>query len=368
MHVDNSIILASAGAGKTTRIVHESYNFENKRVLITTFTEENTNSIKEKFFELYGYIPKHISIMPWYTFLLQDLVRPFQNCIYQKRISKLYLSQGKSTMYEKKGTKKYYLLNQDTIYADKLVEFFLLCNKKTDGAVIERLEKLYDKIYIDEVQDLAGYDLDLVEMIMDTKISVTLVGDLRQATFSTNMSSRFKKFKGPNTMKLYELWQSEGICKINYMNHSYRCVQEICDFSDALFQEGLFDRTHSKNEIDDNHKGIFYLFKEDLETYIELYNPQILRPSKRQSLGLLNEMNIGQSKGLTFDRVLIVPTGPIVKYLKTEINQFKPKSLSSLYVGVTRAKYSVVFLVPDNFKTINRNVRYYKEVGNEKSK
>jgi DNA helicase-2/ATP-dependent DNA helicase PcrA len=47
---------------------------------------------------------------------------------------------------------------------------------------------------------------------------------------------------------------------------------------------------------------------------------------------------------LEFDRVLIIPHGPIKKYLKSgDVNDVKG-SLSKFYVAVTRAKHSVAFL------------------------
>ena len=55
-------------------------------------------------------------------------------------------------------------------------------------------------------------------------------------------------------------------------------------------------------------------------------------------------LNFGDAKGLEFDRVLIIPHGPIKKYLKSgDVNNVKG-SLSKFYVAVTRARYSVAFL------------------------
>lgn len=46
-------------------------------------------------------------------------------------------------------------------------------------------------------------------------------------------------------------------------------------------------------------------------------------------------------KGLSFDRVLIYPTGPIVKWLKDNKADLAPTSRSKFYVAITRARYSV---------------------------
>lgn len=346
----NNIILASAGAGKTTRIVNEAIAIKDRSILITTFTIENTESIKNKFIEINGYIPENVSIMPWFSFLLNDIVRPYQSCFTKKRVKNMILVSGKSTIYDKKGSYKYYFSNDDRIYSDKIVEFGLLCNDKTGGLVIDRLTQVYDIIYIDEIQDLGGYDLDFVELLLGNGPQMILVGDLRQATFSTNMSTRYKKYKGVNTFGLFEFWKKMELCQIEQMNHSYRCTKEICELSDSLFEKGLFDETKNLNKYECEHLGVFTVNKCDLKEYILKYNPKILRQSIKQSKNLENEMNIGQSKGLTFDRVLVLETQPIMDYLKSGKALFKPQSLSLLYVAITRAKYSVAFLVPDNFE------------------
>lgn len=64
---------------------------------------------------------------------------------------------------------------------------------------------------------------------------------------------------------------------------------------------------------------------------------------RTDTLGL-PAMNIGMSKGTTFDRVLIFPTKPMLQYIKSG----NPDILAArehLYVAVTRARHSVAFVV-----------------------
>ena len=58
-------------------------------------------------------------------------------------------------------------------------------------------------------------------------------------------------------------------------------------------------------------------------------------------------MNFGQAKGLNFERVLILPNGPIKKFLKTGDIKKVEKSRAKFYVALTRARYSVAFLYDD---------------------
>ena len=57
-------------------------------------------------------------------------------------------------------------------------------------------------------------------------------------------------------------------------------------------------------------------------------------------------LNFGESKGMSFNRVLIYPHGPLLKYLKSGKLEDAGKELAKLYVAVTRARQSVAFVVP----------------------
>lgn len=55
----SKLYIAAAGAGKTTFLVdsafHQSSSIDNK-ILITTFTDDNTLEIQRKFYSKYGFI------------------------------------------------------------------------------------------------------------------------------------------------------------------------------------------------------------------------------------------------------------------------------------------------------------------------
>ena len=55
-------------------------------------------------------------------------------------------------------------------------------------------------------------------------------------------------------------------------------------------------------------------------------------------------MNFGESKGLTFERVLIFPHKAGQKWLSTGQLTHVEKSAEKMYVGVSRAQYSVAFV------------------------
>ena len=79
------------------------------------------------------------------------------------------------------------------------------------------------------------------------------------------------------------------------------------------------------------------------------YNPVQLRDSKKRIVDKnYMVMNFGESKGLSFDRVLIYPTKPFIDWFINNESDLVETSRSKLYVAITRARYSVAIVL--NYK------------------
>jgi DNA helicase-2/ATP-dependent DNA helicase PcrA len=343
MPLNNTVVISAAGSRKTTYIVEEALAYKHKKVLILTYTIDNLEQIKQYFIDRNGVIPSNVRVQSWYTFMLQECARPYQNALYdKKRIETICFVQGKSAQYIKKtDTDRYYFAKTDKIYTDKISDFACQCDEKSGGLVIKRLEKIYDYIFIDEVQDLAGYDFEFLELLFNSTMEVTVVGDNRQATYVTNYSPKNAQFKGKNIIELFKLWEKKGLCTIQERNECYRCNQTICDFADALYPD--MPKTISKQETVTGHEGLFIVRKKDVALYIETHKPRLLRYMVSKETVHLNALNFGLSKGQSFDRVLIFTTKPIKEYL-IDGDLTKIGDKSKFYVAVTRARYSVAFI------------------------
>ncbi|WP_042141888.1 UvrD-helicase domain-containing protein [Paucisalibacillus sp. EB02] len=347
MQFNNRVIIAAAGSGKSSDLVEKALNNNDKRILITTFTIDNTKEIEEKIFDKIGYVPKNVVVQTWYSFLLRECVRPYQNFLYDKqRIENIEFVNGQSTLYiAKTDVEKYYFRDGKYIYTDKLCDFVLEVNKISNGLIIERLEDLYDIIMIDEVQDLAGSDLNFLYLLLKSNIHNIIVGDNRQATYFTNNSRKNKKYRGQTIFELFSEWQKEGLCSITYKTECFRCNQFICDIADSLYPE--MPKTNSMNDMETGHDGVFYIRSGEVLEYVKKYSPVVLRYDKRTKNipDSFSPLNFGKSKGLTFDRVLIYPNGPVNKFLKGDYEAVsKPKTKAALYVALTTARFSVAFV------------------------
>ena len=341
---DNKLIIASAGSGKTTLLVNKALSQPDKRIAIFTYTNNNINEIKKKFCEENGGIPQNVDVVTWFAFLLHECARPYQRSVYPKRrVKTIHFPTGRSPYYASySDTEKYYFRNGDEIYSDKISRFVIDCETNSKGLVTKRLADIYDNIFIDEFQDLAGYDLDLLELFLKSGIRMVIVGDPRQCTYTTNSSAKNSQYRSVGIMKLICKWENNGLCQIEKHAKSYRCNQTICAFADMLWPD--METTVSYNSTATEHDGIFVVSEDKVHKYINHYKPVVLQYDRSADTYGYPALNFGNAKGLEFDRVLIIPHGPIKKYLQKGDVKDVEKSLEKFYVAVTRAKHSVAFL------------------------
>jgi len=369
----NRLIIAAAGSGKTTYLVNEALKAPpSKNVLITTYTEANEAGIRDIIIKIRGYIPANITVQTWFSFLLQHGVRPYQglmnDILWEKDIKGMLPTEGKSgikySFINEAGKKidveyreeddflNHYFTDSLKIYSDKISKFVLKCNEKAEGAVISRLSQIYSYIYIDEIQDLAGYDLDFIKLLFKSLSSILLVGDPRQVTYLTHHSRRYQKYSDGKIKEFVENEMDrkmECIIDEETLNHSHRNNQIICDFSGKLYPD-LPTPTpcvcHSCRGYTVDHEGIYLVKTSDVDNYLQKYRPVQLRWSIDKNVNNhYNAINFGASKGLTFDRVLIYPTEKMMKWIKNNIYPLNNESRAKLYVGITRARYSVSFVM-----------------------
>ena len=342
----NEVILAAAGSGKTTGVVTRALAGDFGKCAIATFTQKGWEEIGRVRGALANTDSADVETWTWFSFLLWHFVRPYQDELYEPRITELYFNQGQSRMgVSEKNVRRHYFTPHGAIYRDKIAKFVLRVNQKSGGKVISRLERIYDTVVIDEMQDLAGYDLDLVELLFRSSIRVVLIGDHRQATFRTNDSPKNKKYAKGNVVNLVEYWQSNRLCDVKYENWSYRCRPEICALADSLFPD--FPKTTSYNNTETGHDGIFAVHRSQTFEYVRRYQPQTLRYDVRTKDVVGSPLNFGEAKGLTFDRVLIYPHGPFKKFLRSGDPSVAGGSKEKIYVAITRARQSVGFVFDD---------------------
>lgn len=342
--VNNRVIIACAGSGKTTRLVTEALRAADRRIAIVTYTNNNVREITKRFCELNSGVPRHVEVMTWFGFLLRECARPYQKAKYSRgRIEGvLFVNQQSTRGVAEVNTERHYFASGGRIYSDKIARFVIECEEKSGHRVTGRLREMYTDIFVDEFQDLAGWDLEVIRMLLQSGMRITLVGDPRQHIYSTNPSSKNRQYLGVKFVTLARQWEQNGLCTIaESMNETHRCNQAICDFVNELWpgMERMTSLATATNKV----AGVFRVAGRAIDTYIRRCSPQVLRHDKRAKSYGCDALNFGIAKGLQFDHVLIVPTKPIERYLSTGELRHVDRARDKLHVAVTRARHSVGF-------------------------
>ena len=247
----NQLIIASAGAGKSRHIVKQALKMAEigQNILILTYTQNNQKELEKKICQINGHKPSNIIIKGWFAFLLEDMIRPYQRCIFQNRIPGIYFNssdphikngrtiKGRSEKKNGKYNPIYFLTKTEqrahTTYLSKLA---VRVYNEAKGKTTQRIAEIYDTIFIDEAQDLVGWDFELIKALAKIKnLSFVCVGDFRQTIYTTSVARKLPK----TNIEKFNAFKEIGF-KPEHMNISWRCIQSICDFADLVHADEEF--------------------------------------------------------------------------------------------------------------------------------
>ena len=369
--MSNIVYIAAAGSGKTTMLVNKACEIKSpENVLILTYTDSNEDEIRKKFHKINGFIPENVCIQTWFSFLFQFYIKPYQNYLTNDDfdIKGLVIATKKDNnptwRPSRNQWKSYYFTKEHRALGEKLSELALDCNDKSGNLPLIRLTNIFEHIFIDEVQDLAGFDLDLLKQLFLSKSEIVLAGDPRQTTYLTNHNgNKNQKYRDGKIVEyLQDQEELKGMFFVDdkTLNHSWRCCKEICDFASKIAIG--YPAMISKNENQVLAKGVFLVRPDDKEEFLRR-NPNTIQLKwdirTKEILSEFNSMNFGNSKGLTFDGVLIYPTDPMKKWIENNEKELTFVARCKFYVAVTRAKY-VVGIVWDKKACSASDIKFWK--------
>lgn len=326
-------------------------------MLISTYTNRGAETIKKEIRSKNGGVLHPLVVTKtWFSFIMSDLIKPYQRYL-TREISGVKAFDFSQTYgfinYAKAGKREKYLTDKKRVRSNEAASLVCLLNKLSNEKVIKRLEEVYSVICLDEIQDMAGDDIEIIRLLMISSISVVVCGDSKQATFSTHNSRKNKKQTGKNIWQFFNELEKRGLVKVERKCISRRFNKQICCFVNAIFPLGEPITTIMAEET--NHDGVFLIEAKDINTYKSTFTPQILRYDIRTDTFGFPALNFGECKGETFERVLIVPNGPFKDFILRGTTLNSPEKY---YVAVTRPKYSIAFV----FEQIPKTLDGYEEV------
>ncbi|CDT92009.1 conserved hypothetical protein [Vibrio coralliirubri] len=187
--------IAGAGAGKTyglakTLIDHIKACTSHKKTFALTYTNSATAKIEQEIIKQHGFIPSNLCIQTVHSFLLNEIIYPFSSFtlgdVYNDTSIMISNPKYKNGLFAR--LRKMNVIHTDNVYniAKQIVdETASKHSNKAKKVKVRRLLTIlgscFDKIFIDEVQDLDKDALRFFEVLGSNNIDVYMIGDPKQA-------------------------------------------------------------------------------------------------------------------------------------------------------------------------------------------
>jgi len=340
--MDKRVVFAVAGSGKTSSIIDLLDN--DSRCLIVTYTENNTRHLRNRVIEKFGDIPSGIRIYTYFTFLYSFCFRPI--CGYELKTKGINFNfpLPKYSQRSKKDEIEHYIDNNDRLFFSRIAKLLIEFNAVPD--VIERIEKFFDVVCFDEVQDFAANDFNFLCSLSKANVGLRLVGDFYQHTFDTSRDGNTQKSLHDCFDKYCSKLNKSGFTvDLTSLSNSYRCSPSVCSFvSDKL---GIDILSHRNDEVEVRYVS------DETEINGVFTNDSVVKLFYQKSTSYVgNTFNWGSTKGLDhFQDVCIVLNPKTLKAFENgELDKLSPTTKNKLYVACTRAKGSLYFVPEKSLK------------------
>lgn len=341
--MDKKVIFAVAGSGKTKFIIDELD--KNKNSIIVTYTTSNFENIKDRIIKKFDYFPNNIKLYTYFSFLYSFCYKPF--CHDLLKTSGINYTQQPS-QYLKKDTREHYIDKSNKLFFSRISKLLIDYNIIED--IIKRLDKYFDNVFIDEIQDFAGNDFNFIISLAKTKAKLIYVGDFYQHTFDTSRDGSTRKNLHANYIKYQSEFNSGGIqVDITTLIKSWRCNISICKYiSENLkipIESNRTDTSIIKNLTDTDHFEILSIFNDN--SIIKLFY------QKHYEYNCFSK-NWGDCKGEDHyqDVCVVLNNTTYEKYTSSSLQNLSPSTKNKLYVAISRTKNNLYFVSEKLLKKI----------------
>lgn len=334
--MDKRVILAVAGSGKSSTII-DKLN-ENIRAIVITYTDLNTKELKQRIINKFGYIPNGIKVYSYFSFIYVFCFRPI--CGYQLKTKGLVFLNPlpQHIQRSRKDCREHWMNGHNRLYSNRVAK--LLIEADAIDEVIARIDKYFDLICFDEVQDFASNDFNFICKLVNSTKEVLLVGDFYQHTFDTSRDGSTRK----NLYNNYEDYCRE-LRKVgfyideNALSKSYRCSPTICDFISQEMKISI--NSHRTDNVHirfiDDDREITSIFNDD--SIVKLFY-------QKSDRYIGNTTNWGAVKGTDGYKDVCVVLNPNTSkaYRENKLHELSATTLNKLYVACSRPNGNLYFI------------------------
>lgn len=338
--MDKSVVFAVAGSGKTTKIVQQLD--EKRRYLVVTYTEANRDNLRRKIIERFGHFPANITLYTYFKFLHGFCYRPFLRS--KKNTKGLTFQLPPSFPRYKLTNDRRFISSGHQLYSNRLAKF--IDQTETTPLVIARIEKYFDAFYVDEVQDFAGHDFNLLRQLCAANVECLFVGDFYQHTYDTSRDGSVNARLFDDYAAYRAKFKAAGMkVDLESLKTSRRCSKSVCDFiSQKIGIVIEADGERISNVCFEDDAAAVQAIYEDIST-VKLF----LKEHHKYSC---YSKNWGDSKGADcYEDVCVVLNPSNVKaWTAGSFKDINAQTKNKLYVACSRARGSLTFVPESLFK------------------
>lgn len=319
------LILAVAGSGKTTTLISK-LNLE-QRFLLVTYTTNNLNHLRNSVIRKFGYFPENIKVCSYFQFLYSFCFKPY--CGLTSGARGITFKRPADHTRFKPGTDVFYMTSERLMYSNRIAHY---CEQNCADEIRERLDKYYDWFMVDEVQDIAGRDFNLLMKIIPENCNSLFVGDFYQHTYDTSNDGNVNQSLYNDLNGYLGRWRTAGV-EIDHttLSKTHRCSEEICEF---VVKTGILIGSYG------TAKGkVIEVSNEEMADSI-ISNNDIPKLFYAGSSGYdCISMNWGESKGIDYfkDVCVVLNKTTMAHYLGNTLIELSPQTRNKFYVACTRA-------------------------------
>lgn len=207
-----------------------------------------------------------------------------------------------------------------------------------------RLSKYFDILMIDEIQDFAGHDFNLLISIVKAPLDILLVGDFYQHTFDTSRDGKVNSTLHDDYSRYKSAFERMGL-KVDTTSliKSYRCNPEICLFIKEKIGIEIESHRSSSSTITivNNTEEALDIFRNN--SIIKLFYQEHQKYT-------CHSRNWGECKGEDkyVDVCVVLNKTTWNQYRKGSLDNLPAQTKNKLYVACSRTKGNM-FIVSDEY-------------------
>jgi DNA helicase-2/ATP-dependent DNA helicase PcrA len=334
--MDRSVTFAVAGSGKTRSIVEQID--PSRRSLVITYTTNTEEDLRRRITKKLDGRAAAVTVDTYFSFLNRFCYKPFlHNDMRSRGISFSAPSKASSRM---PLTSRLRYMDGERVYHCRMAK--LLAVKGCLTELRERLDRYYDDVYVDEVQDFGGHDFNFLLEIARARARFRLVGDFYQHTFATSHDGNVNQSLH-NDYEAYRMQFAKAGFHVDTttLGASHRCGPAVCNYIATTLgiQIASAGATTARVEVVESPAEVDRLH----------YDPSTVKLFLEQHwLYGCHSHNWGACKGLDHYQDVCVALNPKswTLFSRGKLAQAKPIIRNKLYVAFSRARGNL-FIAPE---------------------